>query len=92
MDRSGRDELTLAFGLTAINDRAAAGNHVFVRMLMETLVRDERPEAAVEVRCEPWQVSEAGWIEADTVALCGGSMEGSFMWAVSCTDIPSSQR
>lgn len=30
---------------------------------------------------------EAGWIEADTVAHCGGSMAGSFAWSVVFTDV-----
>jgi hypothetical protein len=46
-------------------------------------------KAAVEVRAEAWDVGEAGWIEADTVALCGGNMSGSFTWALSSTDILS---
>lgn len=46
-------------------------------------------KAEVEVRAESWDVAEAGWIEADTVALCGGSMGGDFVWALTCTDIYS---
>lgn len=47
-------------------------------------VRDLTP-----LRCEPWAVGEPGWIEADTVAHCGGSMAGSFTWSLTCTDIVS---
>lgn len=36
--------------------------------------------------CTP---NEAGWIEADTVAHCGGSMAGSFAWSVVFTDVPT---
>jgi len=46
-------------------------------------------KAAVEVRAESWDAKESGWLEADTVALCGGCMAGDFMWAVSATDILS---
>jgi hypothetical protein len=45
-------------------------------------VREKTP-----VRCEQWDVQKAGWIEADTVAHCGGSMAGSFVWTLTCTDI-----
>jgi len=51
--------------------------------------RNSAVKAAVEVRAESWDVVESGWLEADTVALCGGNMSGDFMWAVSGTDILS---
>jgi len=28
-----------------------------------------------------------GWVEVDTVAHCGGSLSGSFMWTLACCDI-----
>ena len=44
-------------------------------------------KAAIPIRAESWDTSEPGWTEADTVALCGGSMQGDFAWALTCTDI-----
>ena len=44
-------------------------------------------KAIIPIRAESWAVTEPGWTEADTVALCGGSMEGNFAWAVTLTDI-----
>ena len=44
-------------------------------------------KAAIPIRAESWNTSEPGWTEADTVALCGGSMQGDFAWALTCTDI-----
>ena len=44
-------------------------------------------KAVVPIRAENWDTDEAGWTEADTVALCGGSMQGDFVWALTCTDI-----
>jgi len=41
----------------------------------------------IAVRCEPWQETRPGALEIDTVALCGGSMSGSIVWALDCTDI-----
>ena len=29
----------------------------------------------------------AGWVEVDTVAHCGGSMCGNFIWSLTCTDV-----
>ena len=44
-------------------------------------------KAVTPIRAESWDVHEPGWIEADTVAHCGGSMNGSFIWSLSMTDI-----
>lgn len=44
-------------------------------------------KALVPVRAECWDAKEPGWIEADTVAHCGGEMGGSFLWSLTATDI-----
>ena len=41
----------------------------------------------VPIRAGEWAVSEPGWIEADTVAHCGGNMGGDFVWSLTMTDI-----
>lgn len=46
-------------------------------------------KALVAVRAECWDAREPGWIEADTVAHCGGDMGGSFVWSLTLTDIYS---
>ena len=43
----------------------------------------------VAVRCEPWAETGPGALEIDTVALCGGSLSGAIVWALSATDIHS---
>ena len=42
---------------------------------------------AVPLRCEAWDVEGPGWMEFDTVAHCGGSMRGNFVWTLTGTDI-----
>jgi hypothetical protein len=44
-------------------------------------------KAVIAVRAESWDVAGPGWMEADTVALCGGSMSGDFGWALTGTDV-----
>jgi len=44
-------------------------------------------KALVPVRAECWDAREPGWLEADTVAHCGGDMGGSFLWSLTATDI-----
>jgi hypothetical protein len=41
-----------------------------------TLLRKDIP-----VRTDHWDVEGPGWVEADTVAHCGGSMDGDFCWS-----------
>lgn len=43
----------------------------------------------IPIRTENWDVNGPGYLEADSVAHCGSSMEGSFIWSVTYTDIYS---
>ena len=47
-----------------------------------TLLRKQIP-----VRTEHWDVEGPGWMEADTVAHCGESMDGDFCWSLTMTDV-----
>src|SRR5437588_6851426 len=42
-----------------------------------TLLRHQIP-----IRGSVWEEGKAGWLEVDTVALCGGSVAGEFVWMV----------
>ena len=41
----------------------------------------------IPIHNEAWDVSQPGWLEADTVAHCGTSLAGDFIWSVTYTDI-----
>lgn len=47
-----------------------------------TLLKQQIP-----IRCEHWDVSVPGFVEADTVAHCGNSLAGDFVWSLTMTDI-----
>ncbi len=47
-----------------------------------TMLRQEIP-----IRGGAWQSEEAGWMEADTVSLCGGNASGEVVWVLDNTDI-----
>ena len=55
--------------------------------------RPPRSNAAMKklipIRAESWNAKEPGWLEADTVAHCGGDMGESFVWSLTATDIYS---
>jgi hypothetical protein len=46
-----------------------------------TLLRQQIP-----IRGRVWEEGSAGWLEVDTVALCGGSVGGEFVWMVDGVD------
>lgn len=41
----------------------------------------------IPVKTEQWDVSKPGFMEADTVAHCGNSLAGDFVWSLTLTDI-----
>jgi hypothetical protein len=40
----------------------------------------------IPIRGSLWEEGKAGWLEVDTVALCGGSVAGDFIWMVDGVD------
>jgi hypothetical protein len=46
-----------------------------------TLLRHQIP-----IRGSVWEENKPGWLEVDTVALCGGSVAGEFVWMVDGVD------
>jgi hypothetical protein len=40
----------------------------------------------IPIRGSFWEEGKAGWLEVDTVALCGGSVGGDFVWMVDGVD------
>jgi hypothetical protein len=46
-----------------------------------TLLRQQIP-----IRGSMWEDNKPGWLEADTVALCGGSVAGEFVWMLDGVD------
>lgn len=43
----------------------------------------------IPIRTSNWDIHRPGFLEADTVAHCGHSLEGDFIWSVTYTDIYS---
>jgi len=41
----------------------------------------------IAIRTDFWDVTQPGFMEADTVAHCGNSLSGSFVWSLTMTDI-----
>ena len=49
-----------------------------------SLLRSEIP-----IRTGTWDLTQVGYLEADSVAHCGGSLAGDFIWSLTYTDILS---
>lgn len=47
-----------------------------------TLLKNQIP-----VKTDHWDVTQPGFLEADTVAHCGNSLAGDFVWSITYTDI-----
>lgn len=43
----------------------------------------------IPISTNQWSTTEVGFVEADTVAHCGSSLAGSFIWSITLTDIVS---
>jgi hypothetical protein len=41
----------------------------------------------IPIRTHSWDISQPGFMEADTVAHCGNSLAGDFIWSLTLTDI-----
>lgn len=39
------------------------------------------------IKTDNWDVTQPGFMEADTVAHCGNSLAGDFVWGLTLTDI-----
>jgi hypothetical protein len=78
-----REKLLLASGRTLDRLleplRAQGGGRSLTRP--GTLLRQQIP-----IRGSVWEEDKAGWLEVDTVALCGGSVAGEFVWVVDGVD------
>ena len=47
-----------------------------------TLLKNQIP-----IRTDNWDINKPGFMEADTVAHCGNSLQGDFIWSLTMTDI-----
>jgi hypothetical protein len=78
-----REQLLLASGRTLDRLLAPLRGQGAGRSLTRpgTLLRQQIP-----IRGSVWETGKAGWLEADTVALCGRSVAGEFVWMLDGVD------
>jgi len=67
-------------------DRLLLGNRVRTSLWRGRGSPAAAMKREIPVRCERWEGRGPGWCEADLVAHCGGSMEGSFAYSLTFTD------
>jgi hypothetical protein len=83
LPEEAREKLLLASGRTLDRLLAPLRAQGTGRSLTRpgTLLRQQIP-----IRGSVWEENKAGWLEVDTVALCGGSVAGEFVWLVDGVD------
>jgi hypothetical protein len=54
---------------------------------VERAVGPEALKHRIPIRTDNWDIQQPGFIEADSVAHCGSSMAGEFVWSLTFTDI-----
>lgn len=64
--------------------KAQAGHHGRYGTKPAGLLKTQIP-----IRTNNWDITRPGFLDADTVAHCGGSLDGDFIWSVTYTDIYS---
>ena len=73
----------------------AASPRTLDRLLQPLRVEARRPSLTrpgsllrqeIPIRGSVWEENKAGWLEVDTVALCGGSVAGDFVWMLDAVD------
>lgn len=73
----------------------AASPRTLDRLLQPLRVESRRPSLTrpgsllrqqIPIRGTVWEDNKAGWLEVDTVALCGGSVAGDFVWMLDAVD------
>lgn len=64
--------------------RAQAGRRGLAGTKPGTLLKRQIP-----LQTDTWDITRPGFVEADTVAHCGDSLAGNFVWSLTLTDIHS---
>ena len=62
--------------------RVSMGHHGKSGTKPGTLLKQQIP-----IKVDNWDVTKPGFVEADTVAHCGTSLQGDFAWSITLTDI-----
>ena len=62
--------------------RARSARHGLCGTKPGTLLKNQ-----ICIRTEHWDITQPGFVEADTVAHCGNSLSGDFVWSLTMTDI-----
>lgn len=67
-----------------LSERKAQGQRGLSGTKPGSLLRQQIP-----IQGEVWNESKVGFLEADSVAHCGGSLAGDFIWSLTYTDLAS---
>jgi hypothetical protein len=92
---AGYEQHEKKVGASVREQLLAASPRTLDRLLRPLRVETRRPSLTrpgsllrqqIPIRGSLWEENKAGWLEVDTVALCGGSLAGDFVWMLEAVD------
>lgn len=77
----------LAMSLATVKRRAERFAHLRKMVRGKTTTRPGSIKAQIPIRSGPWNEAQTGTVQIDTVAHCGDSVAGDFVYTVNATDV-----
>ena len=88
--RIGTSNISRLFKISAATiDRILASSRVKCNRGLSGTKPGKILKKHIPIKTDQWDEEKPGFLEADTVAHCGTSLEGSFVWSLTMTDIYS---
>ena len=77
----------LAMSMATVKRRAGTFSHLRKMVRAKSTTKPGSILSLIPVRSGPWQNAEAGTVQIDTVAHCGDTVAGDFVFTVNATDV-----
>lgn len=80
-------EKLLAMSSATVKRRSERFAHVRKMIRGKSMTKPDNVKSLIPIRNGPWNDAPTGTLQIDTVAHCGGSVAGDFMYTVNTTDV-----
>ena len=77
----------LAMSMATVKRRAEKFSHVRNMVRGKSTTKPGSIKAVIPIRSGPWDAAPSGTMQIDTVAHCGNSIAGDFVYTVNATDV-----
>lgn len=79
----------LAMSMATVKRKAGKFSHIRKMIRGKSTTKPGSIKSLIAVRSGPWNEALAGTMQIDTVAHCGNSIAGDFVYTVNATDVPT---